>query len=248
MTAEEINPYDNCRGKTEQVREMFDNIAPAYDRLNRAMSFGLDRSWRRKAVDMVANTRPGAIVDIATGTGDFALSLARAIPQATVTGLDLSEGMVEIGRRKVADAGLQDRIKLLVGDCLDSPLPERSADAVTVAFGVRNFARLADGYRAMYSMLRPGGMLCVIELSTPTSPLVKPFYKLYTRGFIPLMGRVVSSDRRAYSYLPESIAAVQQGDDMLALMRNAGFVQTRFQRLTLGVCTIYTAIRPKNND
>lgn len=244
MTAEEINPYDNNRGKTEQVREMFDNIAPAYDLMNRAMSLGLDRSWRRKAVKMVAATRPHAIVDIATGTGDFALSLARAIPDANVTGLDLSKGMVEIGRRKVAEANMTDRISMLVGDCLASPLPEACADAVTVAFGVRNFARLADGYRAMFRMLRPGGLLCVIELSTPTSPLVKPFYKLYTRGFIPLMGRLVSKDRRAYSYLPESIAAVQQGDAMLALMRGAGFEQTEFHRLTLGVCTIYTAIRP----
>ncbi len=244
MTAEEINPYDNNRGKTEQVREMFDNIAPAYDLMNRAMSLGLDRSWRRKAVRMVAATRPHAIVDIATGTGDFALSLAQAIPDANVIGLDLSKGMVEIGRRKVAEAGMNDRISMQVGDCLDSPLPEACADAVTVAFGVRNFARLADGYRAMFRMLRPGGLLCVIELSTPTSPLVKPFYKLYTRGFIPLMGRLVSKDRRAYTYLPESIAAVQQGDAMLALMRGAGFEQTKFHRLTLGVCTIYTAIRP----
>lgn len=244
MTAEEINPYDNNRGKTEQVREMFDNIAPAYDLMNRAMSLGLDRSWRRKAVKMVAATRPHTIVDIATGTGDFALSLARAIPDANVTGLDLSKGMVEIGRRKVAEANMTDRISMLVGDCLASPLPEACADAVTVAFGVRNFARLADGYRAMFRMLRPGGLLCVIELSTPTSPLVKPFYKLYTRGFIPLMGRLVSKDRRAYSYLPESIAAVQQGDAMLALMRGAGFELTEFHRLTLGVCTIYTAIRP----
>lgn len=244
MTAEEINPYDNNRGKTEQVREMFDNIAPAYDLMNRAMSLGLDHSWRRKAVRMVAATLPHAIVDIATGTGDFALSLAQAIPDANVIGLDLSKGMVEIGRRKVAEAGMNDRISMQVGDCLDSPLPEACADAVTVAFGVRNFARLADGYRAMFRMLRPGGLLCVIELSTPTSPLVKPFYKLYTRGFIPLMGRLVSKDRRAYTYLPESIAAVQQGDAMLALMRGAGFEQTKFHRLTLGVCTIYTAIRP----
>lgn len=243
-TPESINPYDNSRGKTEQVREMFDNIAPAYDRLNRAMSFGLDRSWRRKAVAAVDATAPDTIVDIATGTGDFAISLARAIPDATVTGLDLSEGMVAIGRRKVREAGLASRVSLMTGDCLDSPLPEGCADAVTVALGVRNFANLAAGYASMFRMLRPGGMLCVIELSTPVSPLVKPFYNLYTRGFIPLMGRVVSSDRRAYSYLPESIAAVPQGDDMLALMRGAGFVNAAFRRLTLGVCTIYTATRP----
>lgn len=244
MSPEEITPYDHRRGKTEQVREMFDNIAPAYDRLNRMMSLGLDRGWRRRAVEMVAATEPRAIVDIATGTGDFAISLATAMRDARVTGLDLSEGMVGIGRRKVAQAGLAGRITLEVGDCLDSPLPEGQADAVTVAFGVRNFARLLDGYRSMLRMLRPGGMLCVIELSTPTSPLVRPFYKLYTRGLIPLVGRIISSDRRAYSYLPESIAAVPQGEAMLQLMRDAGFADASYHCLTLGVCTIYTAVRP----
>lgn len=223
---------------------MFDNIAPAYDRLNRAMSFGLDRSWRRRAVDIVAKTQPKKIIDIATGTGDFAISLAQAMPQASVAGVDLSEGMVEIGREKVTRAGLSGRINLLIGDCLNEPLPAESADAITVAFGVRNFADLAKGYRAMYSMLRPGGVVCVIELSTPTSWLVKPFYKLYTRGFIPLMGRAISADRRAYSYLPESIAAVPQGFDMLELLKNAGFVNTKFITLTLGVCTIYLATKP----
>ena len=244
LSPEQINPYDNSRGKTEQVREMFDNIAPAYDRLNRAMSFGLDRSWRRKAVNMVAATDPHQIVDIATGTGDFAISLARAIPQSNVTGLDLSEGMVEIGRRKVAADGLSDRITLTTGDCLNSPLPKEFADAVTVAFGVRNFADLAAGYRAMYDMLRPGGMLCVIELSTPPSALVRPFYDIYTRGIIPLMGRAVSADRRAYSYLPESIAAVPCRADMCRLMTDAGFTRASYRSLTLGVCTIYTAFKP----
>lgn len=244
MTPENINPYDNRRGKTEQVREMFNNIAPSYDMLNRAMSFGLDRSWRRTAVAMVAATHPHAIVDIASGTADFAIDLARRIPGTTVTGLDLSEGMTEVGRRKVQQAGLSDRIGLVVGDCLESPLPPQCADAVTVAFGVRNFAKLARGYRAMYEMLRPGGMLCVIELTPPVSPVVKPFYNLYTGVVIPLMGRMLSHDSRAYSYLPESIAAVPAGNDMLALMRDAGFTDARFKRLTLGVCTIYTAIRP----
>ena len=244
MSPENINPYDNNRGKTEQVREMFDNIAPAYDRLNRAMSFGLDRCWRHKAVRMVVATSPQSIVDIATGTGDFALSLAKAMPSARVVGLDLSEGMVEIGRRKVENAGLAERIKLTCGDCLASPLPENCADALTVAFGVRNFADLAAGYRAMYKMLRPGGMICVIELSTPTSRIVKPFYKFYTQVIIPQMGRLVSKDKRAYTYLPETIAAVPQGNNMLTLMAQAGFTNTSFRALTFGVCTIYTAIRP----
>lgn len=244
MRPEEINPYDDGRGKTEQVRDMFDNIAPAYDRLNRLMSFGLDRSWRRKAVRMVAATHPAHIVDIATGTGDFAIALAEAIPGTYVTGLDLSEGMVTRGRAKVAAAGLTDRVNLITGDCLDAPMPEGAADAITVAFGVRNFADLAAGYRAMYRMLRPGGMLCVIELSTPESALVRPFYNLYAGGVIPLMGRMISADSRAYSYLPATIAAVPRGRAMLELMAGAGFTDTAFRPLTLGVCTIYTAIRP----
>lgn len=245
MRPEDINPYDDGRAKTEQVRDMFDNIAPAYDRLNRLMSFGLDRSWRRKAVRMVAATRPGHIVDIATGTGDFAIALAHAIPDADVTGLDLSEGMVSLGRTKITAAGLDGRVSLMTGDCLDAPLPPCSADAITVAFGVRNFADLAAGYRAMYHMLRPGGMLCVIELSTPRSALVRPFYNLYAGHVIPLMGRLISADDSAYSYLPASIAAVPCGDAMLDLMSGAGFTDSSCTPLTLGVCTIYTAIRPE---
>lgn len=244
MRPEDITPYDHTRGKTEQVREMFDNIAPAYDRLNRAMSLGQDRRWRRVAVRMVAADRPGRIVDIATGTGDFALSLAGAIPGARITGLDLSEGMIEIGREKVAAAGLSDRVELVAGDCLTPPPEIGGADAVTVAFGVRNFADLAAGYRAMLGMLRPGGLLCVIELSTPSSAFVRPFYDIYTKGVIPAMGRLVSRDGRAYSYLPESIAAVPRGDAMLELMRRAGFTDTAFRTLTFGVCTIYTGRRP----
>lgn len=245
---EAVEPYADGRGKTDQVRDMFDNIAPAYDRLNRAMSFGLDRGWRRKAVRLVADTNPAHVVDIATGTGDFAISLAQAMPAARLTGIDLSENMVAIGREKVRQAGLADRVELVTGDCLDAPVPDGSADAVTVAFGVRNFADLPAGYRAMRRMLRPGGMLCVLELSTPANPLVKPFYTLYTRGVIPMMGRMVSKDNRAYSYLPESIAAVPQADAMLALMRDAGLENASFKRLTFGVCTVYTAFAPLVTD
>lgn len=244
IKAEHIKPYDPSRAKAEQVREMFDSIAPAYDWMNRAMTLGIDRLWRRKAVRMVARTNPHHVVDIATGTGDLAITLARRLPHATVTGIDLSEGMVDIGRRKVEAAGLSDRVTLQCGDCLALPLADASADAVTVAYGVRNFEHLIDGYREMLRVLRPGGMLCVVELSTPVNRLVKPFYDLYTRLLIPSVGRLVSKDRRAYSYLPESIAAVPQGDDMLALIAEAGFTGTAFRRLTFGVCTIYTALRP----
>lgn len=239
-----ITPYSDGRAKAEQVRDMFNNIAPAYDRLNNAMSFGLDSRWRRIAVDTVVRSNPRRIIDIATGTGDFAISLAKAMPDVVVSGIDLSENMVAIGREKVKALGLDSRVSLDVDDCLDSKIQPESADAVTVAFGVRNFSDLMAGYRAMRRMLRPGGMICVLELSTPTSGFVRPFYNLYSRVIIPLMGRMVSSDRRAYSYLPESIAAVAQGRQMAEIMAEAGFKDIFIRRLTLGVCTLYTAINP----
>ena len=244
VKAEHIKPYDAERAKTEQVREMFDSIAPAYDWMNRAMTFGVDKIWRKKAVRMIRKSNPGHIVDIATGTGDLAIALARAITGAHVTGVDLSEGMITIGRRKVAGEKLSDRIDLITADCLSLPLDDASADAVTVAYGVRNFEHLDRGYDEMFRVLRPGGMLCVVELSTPVNPFVKPLYNLYTKFIIPLVGRIVSNDDRAYSYLPESIAAVPQGNDMLRLISEAGFTDSAFRRLTFGVCTIYTAYRP----
>lgn len=245
VKAEHIKPYDEQRAKTEQVREMFDSIAPAYDWMNRAMTFGVDRRWRKLTVNRIAALKPADIIDIATGTGDLAVAMAKRMPQASVVGIDLSEGMIGIGQRKVEEAGLSGRVSLRCGDCLSLPLPDASADVVTVAFGVRNFEHLDRGYSEMLRVLRPGGHLFVLELSTPVNPLVKPFYHLYTRGIIPFVGRMVSKDVRAYSYLPESIAAVPQGDDMLRLIREAGFTDTAFRRMTFGVCTLYTACRPK---
>ena len=201
MNVEDLNPYaDDSRAKTEQVRRMFDSIAPAYDRMNSAMSFGIHRRWLRRAVRYVSSTRPHSILDVATGTADVAIALAQACPEATVTGIDLSEGMLDLGRHKVNQAGLDSRVSLNQADCLDLPFADDTFDAVTVAYGVRNFERLADGYRQMLRVLRPGGTLAVIELSTPTSPIVKPFYNLYARGVIPLIGRMVSHDRSAYAY------------------------------------------------
>lgn len=239
---EHINPYaDDPRSKTDQVREMFDNIAPAYDFMNRAMTFGIDRRWRRKAVKMLAAGPHDRVLDVAAGTGDMAMLIARLTDAASIEGIDLSEGMIEVGRRKIERAGLQERIALRTGDCLHLPYPDASFDAISVAYGVRNFADLTAGYREMLRVLRPGGTLTVIELSTPTSPVVKPFYRLYTRHIIPLAGRLVSKDVRAYSYLPESIAAVPQGERMTTLMTEAGFTDTRHRSLTFGTCTIYTA-------
>lgn len=244
-TPEQIKPYDSVRPKTEQVEEMFDSIAPAYDFMNRAMTLGIDKLWRAKAVKMIRRRQPADILDVATGTGDLAIKLAREIPGVRVTGVDLSEQMLAIGRDKVCLAGLSDRISLSKADCLALPMADASFDAVTVAYGVRNFEHLAQGYREMARVLRPGGMLCVVELSVPQSRLVRPFYELYTRRIIPVIGRMVSSDRSAYTYLPASIAAMPQGERMLAIMEEAGLVRPALRPLTLGVCTIYTAFRPE---
>lgn len=244
VKAERVNPYHgDTRRKTEQVRDMFDSIAPAYDFMNRMMTFGIDRLWRRKAVRMIARYPHADILDVATGTGDLALLLGHRLHPRTITGIDLSEGMLEVARRKAAaDSNASDAaITFRTADCMSLPMPDSSFDLVTAAYGVRNFEHLLQGYREMYRVLRPGGTLCVIELSTPTSPLVKPFYKLYTRHIIPLAGRLVSHDVRAYSYLPESIAAVPQGNAMLSLMREAGFTSAAHHPLTFGVCTIYIA-------
>lgn len=238
-SAEDVKPYNGEEAKGKQVGEMFDSIAPAYDFMNRAMTLGIDRRWRSKAVGMLG--QPRNILDVATGTGDLALLLASRIPGATVTGIDLSEGMISVGRKKIAQAGLDSRIKLVAGDCLALPFADNTFDCITVAYGVRNFADIPAGLREMQRVLRPGGRLCIIELSVPVNRVVKPFYNIYTRGVIPALGRLISHDSRAYSYLPESIAAVPQRSAMTALMEAAGLRNATFRPLTFGVCTIYLA-------
>ncbi|MDE6452738.1 MAG: bifunctional demethylmenaquinone methyltransferase/2-methoxy-6-polyprenyl-1,4-benzoquinol methylase UbiE [Muribaculaceae bacterium] len=242
IKAEKVMPYGgDSRAKGLQVRDMFDSIAPAYDFMNRAMTLGIDRLWRRRAVSRVAREEPARILDIATGTGDMAIAMARRMPGAEVEGIDLSEGMVAVGCRKVERAGLGGRVTLRTGDSMDLPLPDAAVDAVTVAFGVRNFEHLARGYAEMMRVLRPGGVLWVLELSTPRGRLTAPLYRLYTRTVIPALGRLVSRDVRAYSYLPESIAAVPQGADMCALMLEAGASEASFRSMTFGACTLYVA-------
>lgn len=244
MDVQNVKPYAADGAKGEQVREMFDSIAPAYDFMNRAMTMGVDRLWRRRAVDAVAAATPARVLDIATGTGDVAIALARRLPEARITGVDLSEGMIAVGRRKVAAAGLEGRVELLQGDSMALELPDASVDAITVAYGVRNFEHLLQGYREMMRVLRPGGLLCVLELSTPRGTLTRPLYKLYTRYVIPAAGRLVSRDVRAYSYLPESIAAAPQGEAMCRLMREAGAADATFRSMTFGACTLYLAHKP----
>lgn len=222
---------------------MFDNIAPAYDFMNRAMSFGIDKLWRKKAVSIIKRHGGKNMLDVATGTGDLAINMGKSMPDARITGIDLSEKMIGCGLAKIRSAKLDDRIQLMQADCLDLPFDDDSFDVITVAYGVRNFEKLQQGYNEMARVMKPGGMLVVIELSTPTSRWVLPFYKLYTRHIIPMVGRIVSKDVRAYTYLPESIAAVPQGQAMLSLMEKAGFKQTRHLPLTFGTCTIYIGIK-----
>ena len=245
---EHIKPYQQQGSKTEQVRDMFDSIAPAYDFMNRAMTLGIDRWWRRVAVRRVrrhlTSVSSPQLLDVATGTGDFALQLHDSLAGARVRGIDLSQGMLDVARRKVADRGLEDQIVFEQGDCLDLPYNNGTFDAVTVAFGVRNFEHLDQGYRQMARVLRPGGILCVLELSTPQNRLIRWFYDLYTLHIIPWAGSLKSGDKSAYRYLPQSIAAVPQGQAMLALMREAGFTQCQARTLTLGTCTVYTGIKP----
>ena len=239
---EQVKPYGEG-AKTEQVRQMFDAIAPAYDFMNRAMTLGIDIWWRRLAVKRLKRIAPAQILDVATGTGDFAIQLNDSLHPQHITGIDLSQGMLDEARRKVKGKGLESTITFEQGDCMALPMQDNTFDAVTVAFGVRNFEHLQQGYQEMARVLRPGGILCVLELSTPTNPLIRWFYDLYTLHIIPAIGSMKSGDKSAYRYLPQSIAAVPQGDDMLQLMRNAGLKEATFRRLTLGVCTIYTAVK-----
>lgn len=237
--AEKITPYNDTESKTGQVRQMFDSIAPAYDFMNRAMTLGIDKCWRRKAVKLLGRYNPRKVLDVATGTGDFAIQLFRSLRLDHITGIDLSASMLGVAKEKVDGAGIGRHFTFEEGDCMALKFADGGYDAVTVAFGVRNFEHLEQGYAEMYRVIRRGGALCVLELSTPTNPVIKLFYDLYTKTLVPLVGRMVSHDRRAYSYLPESIAAVPQGESMCDIMRRVGFRNCRFLRMTLGVCTIY---------
>lgn len=242
---EKVNPYRNdTRSKDRQVADMFDAIAPAYDFMNAAMSFGMDRLWQRRLVEAAAAGNPDSVLDLATGTGEVALALARRLPQARISGLDISDGMLEQARAKKGAEG----IEFICADGLSTGLPENTFDAITIAYGVRNYADLAAGLAEMHRILRPGGKVCVLELSEPANPILRALYKVYTRTLVPLVGRMVSGDSRAYTYLPESIAACPSRGAMTALMGRAGFGDCTFRGMTFGACTLYTAKKIHHND
>lgn len=251
MNPEEIKPYGQSSDKGVQVEQMFDSIAPAYDFMNMAMTFGLHRYWRNRALSMLARRLPQPpaslrILDVACGTGDVTFRLARMFaPRATIDGIDLSKGMLAVARRRLAAMPAAQRRAVIFteGDCLALPYADSSFDAVTVAYGVRNFANLRAGYAEMLRVLKPGGTLCVIELCEPRNPLMRAGYRLYSRHLIPLMGRMVSGDKSAYTYLPRSIAACPGHEDMTELMELAGFCKASFKTLIPGAIAIYTAVK-----
>ncbi|HYH57470.1 MAG TPA: bifunctional demethylmenaquinone methyltransferase/2-methoxy-6-polyprenyl-1,4-benzoquinol methylase UbiE, partial [Anseongella sp.] len=235
-----VKPYKELdSGKKEQVALMFNKIARKYDFLNHFLSAGIDRRWRKKAIDELAGIRPRTILDVATGTGDLAFEALRLKPQKII-GVDISEGMLEIARQKIARKGRGDAVQVRKADSEKLPFSDNSFDAVTVGFGVRNFEHLEEGLADMFRVLRPGGMLVVLEFSKPRSFPVKQLYGFYSFKILPFFGRLFSKDKDAYSYLPESVAAFPDGADFTRLMERSGFRETRVRSLTLGICAIYT--------
>ena len=238
---EYIKPYGNEGKKSEQVEEMFDNIAPAYDKLNHTLSMGIDRSWRKKAINALRPFHPRRSMDVATGTGDFAILACRELQPDTLIGTDISEGMMDVGREKVKQAHLSDKISFAREDCTSLSFADGSFDAVTVAFGIRNFDGLDKGLSEICRVLVPGGHLVILELSTPDRFPMKQLFSVYSKVVIPLLGKCISKDNSAYTYLPQSIRAFPQGEIMQGVIRKAGFSEVRFRRLTFGICTLYIA-------
>jgi demethylmenaquinone methyltransferase/2-methoxy-6-polyprenyl-1,4-benzoquinol methylase len=240
---ESVKPYNEEEKKSVQVERMFDNIAPAYDQLNHTLSWGIDKSWRKRAINWLKPFQPQRMMDVATGTGDFAIQACRVLNPKELIGTDISEGMMNVGRQKVKDAGLEGRISFAKEDCTALTFPDNRFDAITVAFGVRNFEDLDKGLREIHRVLDTNGKLVILELSEPDWFPMKQLYALYSKVVIPTLGKLLSKDRSAYTYLPQSIKAFPQGEVMKEIILKAGFSQANFKRLTLGICTLYTATK-----
>lgn len=234
-------PIGESAEKKEQVESMFDAIAPRYDMLNRILSLGIDQGWRRKAIRMIEPFQPKRILDIATGTADLALLAMRLDPEQVV-GIDLSEEMLDYGRKKVVEAGHTDRLVLQKGDAEALPFENKSFDAALAAFGVRNFGNLRAGLSEIWRVLEPGAPFVVLEFSHPRAFPVKQGYEFYSRHILPRIGGMLSKDDGAYKYLPESVAAFPDGEDFMSVMREVGFIETEWKPLTFGVASLYRGI------
>lgn len=241
--SENIKPYkDSTLGKKEQVTQMFDAISENYDNLNRVISFGIDVKWRKKVVAIVGKNHPKKILDIATGTGDLAIMLSQLHPDKII-GLDISEGMLSVGKEKIAKAGLSEMIEMIVGDSENMPFEDASFDAITVSFGVRNFANLDKGLQEIKRLLKPGGTFVVLETSVPTKFPYKQGYRFYTSFILPVIGRLFSKDNVAYSYLSESANSFPFGEKFNNILLKNGFSTATDKPVTFGVASIYTATK-----
>ena len=236
-----VKPYkDSDLGKKEQVTKMFDTISGEYDGLNRVISFGIDVKWRKKVVNIVKESSPNTILDIATGTGDLAIALASTNANKII-GLDISSGMLEVGKQKVTKKGLENRIEMVWGDSENMPFEDNAFDAITVAFGIRNFETLENGLKEILRVLKPGGRFVILETSVPTKTPYRQGYGFYTKYILPIIGRVFSKDKNAYRYLSESASVFPHGEALNNILRKIGFINVEDFPQTFGVATIYVS-------
>jgi demethylmenaquinone methyltransferase/2-methoxy-6-polyprenyl-1,4-benzoquinol methylase len=236
-----VTPYkDSNLGKKEQVAKMFDNISGGYDGMNRVISFGVDIKWRKKVLKLVAAKNPETILDIATGTGDLAIMMSQTNAKK-ITGIDISEGMMAIGRKKIAAKNLSDKIELVLADSENMPFPDNTFDAITVGFGIRNFEHLETGLAEILRVLKPGGIFVILETSVPEKAPFKQGYAFYTKYILPLIGRLFSKDRSAYGYLSESASVFPYGEKLNNILSKIGFIDVVSMPQTFGVATIYSA-------
>ena len=236
-----ITPYNTTDSKKKQVEKMFDSIAKRYDLLNHSLSFGMDYYWRRKAIKYLTNN-PKTILDVATGTADFAICAAK-LKDVKITGIDISEGMVNIGKEKIKRKRLEGVIELQIADSENLPFTENSFDAITAGFGVRNFENLEKGLSEMYRVLSKNGIAAILEPSKPKAFPLKQMYTIYFNHVLPLLGKLISKDNSAYTYLPNSVEAFPRGRDFIKYLENAGFTSCNHIPLTLGIVDLYVAIK-----
>lgn len=243
---EKVNPYNPDQPKKEQVIRMFDSIASNYDKLNGTLSLGIDDYWRRDALKELRKYSHNHILDIATGTGDFAILAQKILQPEKITAVDISKGMMHVGKEKVKVKGLEDIISFEVQDCANLTFADNSFDAATIAFGVRNFEDIDKSFQEVLRVLKPGGVFLFIELTTPQETPMKQLYSTYTRYVMPVLSGIFATEQRAYNYLPESIAAFPQGREMMLILKKNGFTNIRLRRYTLGITTLYLAEKPFN--